>query len=88
RWMAPEYVRQDGLTDPVLDHSPRDVYAFGCTMVEILTRNIPFYDRRTDAAVLLSLINGDRPAKPREIWYPEVVWHLTTNCWAEDPTAR
>ncbi|KAF5378042.1 hypothetical protein D9757_011511 [Collybiopsis confluens] len=88
RWMAPEYVRQDGSTDTLSNHTPRDVYAFGCTIIEILTGKMPFYDRKTDVAVLLSLISGERPARPRDIWYPETVWEIATSCWAEDGQSR
>lgn len=34
RWMAPEYLESDGLA-PTPIHSSRDVYAFGCTVVEV-----------------------------------------------------
>ena len=34
RWLAPEYFISD-LAVPVPNHTSRDVYAFGCTIVEV-----------------------------------------------------
>ncbi|KIK65019.1 hypothetical protein GYMLUDRAFT_382205 [Collybiopsis luxurians FD-317 M1] len=90
RWLAPEYIF--GLSEPEVatgcKHTSRDVYAFGCTIVEILTQKVPFYDLKTDALVMFKLMNGGRPTRPSEVWCPDAVWDLTTHCWAENMQDR
>ncbi|KIK54726.1 hypothetical protein GYMLUDRAFT_115990, partial [Collybiopsis luxurians FD-317 M1] len=88
RWLAPEY--NFGLTEqaPGNHHTPRDVYAFGCTIIEILTQKVPFHDLKTDALVMLKLMTGGRPLRPQGVWCPDVVWDLTSRCWAEDAQDR
>ncbi|KAE9402996.1 hypothetical protein BT96DRAFT_990639 [Gymnopus androsaceus JB14] len=68
--------------------APEDIYAFGCTIVEILTLRLPFHDEKTDAAVLYSLIAGERPTRPQNIWCSDTLWDLTTRCWMEIAAAR
>ncbi|KAF5358884.1 hypothetical protein D9757_012302 [Collybiopsis confluens] len=77
RWLAPEYLSSD-----IPNHPSRDVYAFGCTILEVFTQKPPFSDRKNEAAVLLYLSNGGRPQKPQDIWYPDAIWDLTTRCWS------
>ncbi|KAE9403632.1 kinase-like protein [Gymnopus androsaceus JB14] len=86
RWMAPELISSSA--DPAKINTSRDIYAFGCTVLEILTLQLPFHDKRTDPAVILSLIQGERPARPQNVWYPDPIWDLTTQCWAQEPTDR
>ncbi|KAE9390761.1 kinase-like protein [Gymnopus androsaceus JB14] len=86
RWMAPELIIQDPSTSS--NHASGDVYAFGCTIVEILTLQLPFHDQRTDAAVLYSLMSGKRPSRPKDVWCPDPIWALTTRCWTQDAAAR
>ncbi|KAJ3812439.1 kinase-like domain-containing protein, partial [Lentinula lateritia] len=87
RWMAPELIIQ-GLVEEHPHHTSRDIYAFGCTVVEILTLKVPFHDQRTDAAVIYSLMLGERPARPKDVWCPDTIWDLTTRCWTESPVLR
>ncbi|KAE9385864.1 kinase-like protein [Gymnopus androsaceus JB14] len=89
RWMAPELFHHDGSLDLTrnLNRPSRDIYAFGCTILEILTLQPPFYDR-TDYMVLTALMAGERPARPNNVWYPDEIWDLTTRCWAQEATAR
>ncbi|KAJ4464264.1 kinase-like domain-containing protein [Lentinula lateritia] len=87
RWMAPELIIQG----PVEEHphpTSRDIYAFGCTVVEILTLKVPFHDQKTDAAVIYSLMLGERPARPQDVWCPDTIWDLTTRCWTKNPALR
>ncbi|KAF9070944.1 kinase-like domain-containing protein [Rhodocollybia butyracea] len=85
RWMAPEYIFSRG---PKAPHTSRDIYAFGCTIFEIITRKVPFYDCTTDPAVLFSLINRERPSRPRDVWCPDMVWSLADRCWEQDSSNR
>ncbi|KAF5381169.1 hypothetical protein D9757_009420 [Collybiopsis confluens] len=82
RWLAPEYITF-GAGSPPPNHTSRDVYAFACTIVEILTFKLPFHDYPNDVAVIFALINAERPARPLDVWYPDDIWDLTSRCWAQ-----
>ncbi|KIK53361.1 hypothetical protein GYMLUDRAFT_104262, partial [Collybiopsis luxurians FD-317 M1] len=84
RWLAPEYIFSSALSIP--NHTSRDVYAFGCTIV--LTQKHPFHDRKTDALVMFYLMEGGRPARPKDAWCTDAVWDLTTSCWAQNAQDR
>ncbi|KIK58563.1 hypothetical protein GYMLUDRAFT_170833 [Collybiopsis luxurians FD-317 M1] len=86
RWMAPELLDPDD--SGVLSHTSRDIYAFGMTVIEILTLQLPFYDQRTDYAVLACVVTGKRPPRPQTSLCTEALWDLTVRCWAQDPLDR
>ncbi|KAE9390763.1 hypothetical protein BT96DRAFT_925677 [Gymnopus androsaceus JB14] len=65
--MAPELIIHDLLVESSSSKTSRDVYAFACTTVEILTLQPPFPDLRTDAAVIHSLMAGRRPSRPNDV---------------------
>ncbi|KIK69391.1 hypothetical protein GYMLUDRAFT_35470 [Collybiopsis luxurians FD-317 M1] len=87
RWLAPEYIDFQGGSMPP-NQTSRDVYAFGCTILEILTLSPPFRDYPHDPSILFTLMNGGRPARPRDVWYPDEIWNLTTRCWAQNAKDR
>ncbi|KAK7062516.1 Rho guanine nucleotide exchange factor [Paramarasmius palmivorus] len=84
RWLAPE------LLSPSSRPSYKsDIYAFGCVCYEIYTGLRPFHDLLYDAAVLLQIMQGNRPSRPQDL--PELdddVWALIQRCWAAEPTSR
>ncbi|KAE9393864.1 kinase-like protein, partial [Gymnopus androsaceus JB14] len=88
RWMAPELIIPSHSAKPATNNTSRDIYAFGCTILEILTLQLPFHDKTTDPAIIYSLMLGERPARPQDFWYPDRIWDLTTRCWTEDPASR
>ncbi|KAF5381132.1 hypothetical protein D9757_009417 [Collybiopsis confluens] len=87
RWLAPEYVTF-GAGSPPPNYTSRDVYAFACTIVEILTLKLPFHDYPNDVAVIFALINAERPTRPLDVWYPDEIWDLTSRCWAQNSRDR
>ncbi|KAE9386306.1 kinase-like protein, partial [Gymnopus androsaceus JB14] len=71
RWMAPEIINPTSQDARLAKNNlSRDVYAFGCTILEILTLQLPFHDTKADPAVLFSVVSGQRPAQPQNVWYP------------------
>ncbi|KAK7049257.1 hypothetical protein VNI00_005858 [Paramarasmius palmivorus] len=60
RWMAPELLCGDTTGNT---HGPRDIYAFACTVLEIITGKPPFPELR-EGAVIFRVINGERPSRP------------------------
>ncbi|KAF9262799.1 kinase-like protein [Marasmius fiardii PR-910] len=92
RWMAPELFDGYG-EDSSKDQTPRDIYAFACTIIEIMTGKPPFASLKNDVAVIKQVcLNGARPPRPNGVWCPKNVWDLVEQCWHQDhlkrPTAK
>ncbi|KAF9027827.1 kinase-like protein [Hymenopellis radicata] len=69
RWMPPEMM--NGALFQPLYLAARDVYSFGCTIIEIHTGRPPFSDIQTDVAVMSAvLINKRMPARPSSHEFP------------------
>ncbi|KAG9044855.1 hypothetical protein FS837_007412 [Tulasnella sp. UAMH 9824] len=86
RWQSPE------LWEDTPKSFESDVYAFGMTIVEVLTGEAPFRNLTNDVAVLRGVMLGERPAKiPTEsssgISY-ENVWDVASACWPTKPSDR
>ncbi|KAK7037383.1 hypothetical protein VNI00_011133 [Paramarasmius palmivorus] len=54
---------------------------------KIVTGLSPFHEHRTDGAVILAVMRGERPSRPLDI-ISDDVWFLMNKCWAIDPSAR
>ncbi|KAG8938620.1 hypothetical protein FRC04_008142 [Tulasnella sp. 424] len=87
RWQSPE------LWDGGSKSFKSDVYAFGMTVAEVLTGEVPFPDLQTDGAVVRAvLIQGRRPPKKplgssTGLSY-ESVWAVAEACWPVVPEER
>ncbi|KAK7470070.1 hypothetical protein VKT23_001510 [Stygiomarasmius scandens] len=94
RWLAPECITPSKLQVSKSERDDRkkyrDIYAFGCTIIEIITLKPPFSNRPVDATVILDVIRGTRPERPQgpDIWCPDNIWDLTERCWDQDPHKR
>ncbi|KAK0468944.1 kinase-like domain-containing protein, partial [Armillaria novae-zelandiae] len=64
RWLAPELLQLDAPSH--WHYMPsRDIYAFGCTVVEIFTGRVPFSDIIQEMSVALAVLHHDRrPTRP------------------------
>ncbi|KAK0215153.1 kinase-like domain-containing protein, partial [Armillaria fumosa] len=89
RWLAPELLQVDATSDWHYMTS-RDIYAFGCTMVELLTGKVPFSDIVFDVTVIFAVLQNDRrPARPSHVELPyDDVWSLIELCWSKDVHRR
>ncbi|CAE7188664.1 unnamed protein product [Rhizoctonia solani] len=69
-----------------------DVYALGMTMLEIFTGDVPYPERRVDAAVIRAVMMGKLPPRPAQYLDTDEVgdrvWKLMLDCWSRDPHAR
>ena len=65
-----------------------DVYAFGMTILEVMTGKLPYNHRRYDTVVMLDVIRGTRPNRPLDSSMPDDVWRIITACWEMDPEKR
>ncbi|KAJ6476149.1 kinase-like domain-containing protein [Mycena sanguinolenta] len=86
-WMAPELLDPDRFGHKFTRTTATDVYAFGCVCIELYTGQHPFSDL-SEAAALLKVIDGERPARPSSPVMPDVLWQHVIEFWAQDPTAR
>ncbi|KAJ7663065.1 kinase-like domain-containing protein [Mycena polygramma] len=87
RFMAPELIAPDG--DFVRTPSS-DVYAFGCVCLELHTGKPPF-EGSSDAAVIMKVLNGERPERRNgglEAPMSDQLWEYVNTFWAQAPTSR
>ncbi|KAH8804049.1 kinase-like domain-containing protein, partial [Flagelloscypha sp. PMI_526] len=82
RWMSPEVI---------LDSEParttaRDVYAFGSTILEVVTGHSPWSNVREDTKVILNLSQGKHPDRPDG--FGDDIWSIIESCWALNPLER
>ncbi|KAF7359860.1 hypothetical protein MVEN_00711400 [Mycena venus] len=80
RWHAPELFHEGR------NSFASDVYAFSCVCYEIFTGDLPFCELAKDGAVILKVMQGQRPRRSLSI--PDNVWDLMEECWKADPEAR
>jgi len=83
RWMAPE-MQEGELTKEC------DVWAWGMTMLELLTGKVPFYTMRMPGSVLMKIVSGVLPER-KDYVSPDLdnnVWSLLQACWHMEPSKR
>ncbi|KAI5122713.1 hypothetical protein M0805_009766 [Coniferiporia weirii] len=91
RWMARELFDPKG--GPDTKHTKEtDIWAFGMTIYEILTKDRPYAHVHVNLAVPFTIMEGGLPVPPAyvETW-PERyqdVWRLCGFCWISDPQLR
>ncbi|KIL59844.1 hypothetical protein M378DRAFT_969629 [Amanita muscaria Koide BX008] len=81
RWMAPELIEGDVIVLTIAT----DIYAFGMTVYEILSRQSPFAVAN-DVAVISKVIKGQRPERIESC--SDEIWSIITRCWAQEPENR
>ncbi|KAF8177287.1 kinase-like protein, partial [Mycena galopus ATCC 62051] len=84
-WMAPE------LLSGSLPRTPSDIYAFGMTLYELFTDEIPLTTIPAGDFIELVLRIGVRPERPDEDECPRMtdgIWSLAERCWNKDAKAR
>ncbi|PBK89470.1 kinase-like protein, partial [Armillaria gallica] len=86
RWLAPEYIDPDVVIDQAYI-TARDIYAYGCTVVEIYTGRPPFSDIKNEASIILAVIAGKRPLRPQHL-LQDGLWSLVTTCLTASPSER
>ncbi|KAK7021819.1 Homeobox protein tos8 [Paramarasmius palmivorus] len=83
-WLAPELVNPDDMETE--SRTTRDIYAFGCTIFEIISGNAPFAEKKLDVQIMIDVLKGLRPQRPDLC--PDWLWNLVKTCWAEDISQR
>ncbi|KZS88612.1 kinase-like protein [Sistotremastrum niveocremeum HHB9708] len=89
RWMAPEQVLSN--SDPTVE---ADIWAFGCILMELLTKVVPYAECKVDAQVMLRM---EEKKAPTSLLVDLGVFgsgldlefgKICTGCWHFDPQAR
>ncbi|KAI5115271.1 hypothetical protein M0805_001505 [Coniferiporia weirii] len=75
-------------SDPYSEAS--DVWAFGMTLLVLLTRRLPYSHIKNDYMIVPVITSGTPPAEPSEMWSAlyQFLWQLCVNCWAKEPSER
>ncbi|KAK1228601.1 MAP kinase kinase kinase activity protein [Marasmius sp. AFHP31] len=99
RWMAPELFNISG--GAIMNRNglekgarrtiklARDMYAFACTVLEIITGKPPFPDLIDTMVMLQVAVHDLRPPRPtNDVWCPGNIWALMQQCWARQAQDR
>lgn len=69
-----------------------DIWSWGMTALEAMTAQPPYSHRRRDTQVMLDIIGGVLPARPRTGFLSrpdgDALWALMERCWKADPRER
>ncbi|TCD66727.1 hypothetical protein EIP91_001020 [Steccherinum ochraceum] len=85
RWSSPELL--GGVI--LRPNFASDIYAFGCTCIELYSRQKPFNHIPTDVQVVYQLALGAKPGRPETgKAMPEALWTLVEQCLRPDPSKR
>ncbi|KAF8629574.1 hypothetical protein AX15_003384 [Amanita polypyramis BW_CC] len=85
RWMAYELVCDDG-DELVKLTTQSDIWAFGMTILEILTGKLPFSHLNYDTSVIFYVVKNRKPHQPPEVGGD--LWAFLGRCWDQDPQKR
>ncbi|KAF8594851.1 WD40 repeat-like protein [Ceratobasidium sp. AG-I] len=96
RWMAPELLKlvsdQANATSTQARNKQTDMYAFGMTLLEIVTGRIPYFEFRNDMSIYRAIIRQKPPKRPKELAESDErsnqIWELLVRCWDHDHAAR
>ncbi|EJD05032.1 uncharacterized protein FOMMEDRAFT_105270 [Fomitiporia mediterranea MF3/22] len=76
----------------VLPTKATDTWAFGMTLYELLSRNMPYAHLRREAQVIPAIMQGELPHRPASFneWphSRKLLWDICQSCWHKDPKAR
>jgi serine/threonine protein kinase len=82
RWNAPEL--QGG--DDAKPTKASDVFAFGMSILELITKQAPYSHRKRDLTVIRDVNDGClplRPTEPEDVarWMHDELWGVLNGCW-------
>lgn len=84
RWAAPELLLGD---DGPQASKEADVYAFGMTVLEVVTGKVPFEDVSDKRLLVLIAIDKKGPPRP-DTGMSEDLWRILNACWIREPAER
>ncbi|KAJ6539149.1 kinase-like domain-containing protein [Mycena capillaripes] len=88
RWFAPEVCIGQGVLS-----LGSDVYAYGMTVLEILTHEQPYSNIKHTTEVVIRSAKGEQPTRPTDLKVMERglddnLWTLLGLCWVNQPSER
>ncbi|KAJ8595364.1 kinase-like protein [Rhizopogon salebrosus TDB-379] len=88
RWLAPELCRDNGMLT-----TQSDIFAYGMTILEIMTHNVPWHTIRHTTHVIIKLSKGEMPPRPKdpaaaERGLDDNLWWLIQKCWSTNAEER
>ena len=86
--MSPElfYPELFGLEDSRLTKES-DCYALGMVIFEVLSGRAPFACHK-EYVVMRKVVDGERPERPKEVWFTDDIWRTIEQCWLPQPGSR
>ncbi|KAG2157683.1 kinase-like protein [Suillus bovinus] len=82
RWADAELYQVPEDDDSEVSLSPEcDIYSFGSIMLQISTCKVPYYNVKTDFAVLARVVKGMKPEPPKESQIAPGHWEFLQRCW-------
>ncbi|KAG9006799.1 hypothetical protein FRB94_000395 [Tulasnella sp. JGI-2019a] len=88
KWMSPELFTNDENSSKTIES---DVYAFGMTIAEIISAEVPFPHLRRSWSIMRAVVEGVRPIPEpmSRAGQPfNDLWSLAASCWATNPSLR
>ncbi|KAF8317287.1 kinase-like domain-containing protein, partial [Cantharellus anzutake] len=84
RFSAPELLENNEKTVDA------DVYAYGCTCIEILLATRPYEGIRGEMSVMTAIAGGTPPISPRRLEKCKSLlpFHILNKCWSKEPSNR
>ncbi|KAF8335297.1 kinase-like domain-containing protein, partial [Cantharellus anzutake] len=84
RFSAPELLDREDKT------MEADIYAYGCTCIEILLDKRPYETIRSDKALLAAIVSGTPPIAPEQLEGCKSLLplHILKQCWNVEPLDR
>ncbi|KZT36624.1 kinase-like protein [Sistotremastrum suecicum HHB10207 ss-3] len=88
RWMAREMA--EAVSDDVffLPTVWTDIWAYGCVILEIITGQVPYYDKKNEPSVLVSIASGKSPKIPDNVSIRLELQDVMERCWLKEPSER
>ncbi|KIM61395.1 hypothetical protein SCLCIDRAFT_879145 [Scleroderma citrinum Foug A] len=86
-WMAPEYFKADKFTMSAAG----DVWAFGMTILELLTRKRPFDHLQNIGAIINHIVHKELTCPSLDASFFRLTdewWSICLSCWNRDPAQR
>ncbi|KAG1879420.1 kinase-like domain-containing protein [Suillus tomentosus] len=89
RWNAPELLGGDD----VKPTKASDVFAFGMSILELVTKQAPYSHRKRDLTVIMDINDKHlplRPTEPEDVsrWMHNELWEVLNRCWCFMPQER
>lgn len=83
RWLAPELI-EGSISSPTF---ATDTYSFGMTILELVTGQRPYADKKKTFHVIRAIAEGELPLRP-EVVRDDRVWDFLLQCWQHEATLR